>query len=123
MHKSEVVLLRVTHRAAHAGKAFAKAQIIRGRRFRRLALRPVPTAPVLKIHDEDGVAGDWRPLLLQANIVNAAHTLLEHLRRHDRGANGEHHTTVEAIHTRAEARKVPARTTTDGRTVEHRMAA
>ena len=49
--KHHVVTLRVVHRAAHAGETFAEAEIVGRIVLGRFAVRPVPVAAVLNIHN------------------------------------------------------------------------
>src|SRR3954468_8651176 len=91
VHKGQVIGLDVTHRTAHAGEAFAEAEVIRGIRLWWLAIGPVPAAAILEIDHVDAVAGERAEARLEAEIVHAAEALLKNLRPHDCGTDGEDH--------------------------------
>lgn len=56
--EAEIIVLDVVHGAAHAGVAFAEAEVVGGIGFGRFPLGPVPVTAVLEIDDVDGVAMD-----------------------------------------------------------------
>ena len=121
MDEGDVVALRVVHRAAHAGKTFAEAQIVGGIVLGRFALRPVPVAAVLQIHDENGVVADNHAPFLESQVVHATDALFENLRSHDRRANRKHHAAIESLDRRAELAKIDRRGAAQHRTVKHRV--
>ena len=104
-----VVALDVVHLAPHPGVALAEPQVVGRVGLGRLALRPVPAAAVLEVDDVDGVAGDDRPAVLEPEVVHAAQALLEHLRPHDRRADGEHDAAVERLDRAAEQPEIDRR--------------
>ena len=58
MKEGGVVALGVVHDTAHAGVAFAEAEVVGGVVLGGLAPGPVPAAPVLDVDDVNAVAGD-----------------------------------------------------------------
>src|SRR5689334_20176687 len=119
MQKAHVVALHVAHRATHAREALAKAEVIRGIVFRRLALRPIPIAAILQIHDVETVLLHRFPPGLQAQIIHTTETLLEYLRRHDGRADRKHDTAIESLDASAEETEVEGRGTAQRGAVEH----
>src|SRR5262249_35237231 len=59
--------------------------------------------------------------LAEPQIINATEAFLEHLRRHDRRADGQHNPTVESIHCAPEKPEVHRGCAPDCRAIEHRM--
>lgn len=94
----QVIHAGVAHGATHARKTFAEAQIIGRIGLGRLALGPIPVAPVLQVHHLDGERMDRRTTGLQAEVVDAAQTLLKNLWRHDGRADAHEHTSVQVVH-------------------------
>ena len=79
MHERGVVALDVMHRAAHARKTFAEAEIVRGIGFGRFAFGPIPIAAVLQIDYENGMAGDNWAASLNAQIIDATQRFFKNL--------------------------------------------
>ena len=51
VNEGGIVALEVVHRGAHAGETLAETKVVGGVCLGWLALRPIPTAAVLKIDD------------------------------------------------------------------------
>ena len=122
LDEAGIVALEVVHRAAHAGVAFAEAQIVGRVIFRRFAGGPIPVAAILEIDDINGVSMDGAAPGLEAQIIDAAQTFLEDLRAHDGGADGEHDAAIEALDGGGEFAEINFRGASDGGAVVHGMA-
>lgn len=83
MQEGGVVTLGVVHGAAHAGVAFAEAEVVSRVVGGRLALAPVPVAAVLDVDDINRVAVHHFAILLQAEVVDAGDAFFKNLRAHD----------------------------------------
>src|SRR5215813_653603 len=88
MQERHIIALEVLHGATHPGKAFAESQIVSRIVFGRFALRPVPSATILDVHNVDRMFAYDRSTGLNAQIVDATEALLEHLWCHDCRAHG-----------------------------------
>lgn len=119
MEEGDVVELEIMHRAAHAGEAFAEAEIVSGVFFGRFAFGPVPIPAVLEVDDVKGMVVDDGAAVLQADVVDATDAFFEDLRGHDGGADGEDEAAFEIIHGSAEETEVDVGGAPNGGTVEH----
>src|SRR5258705_5944962 len=119
--EDNVVALQIMHHAAHAGEAFAEAQVVGRIILWRFAFRPVPVAAVLNIDDVDIVlAHDWPPGL-KSQIIHATDALLENLRRHDCGPNGKDYSAIEAFDRATENPKINSGSASNRSRIEHGM--
>ena len=98
MKEGGVVALGVMHGTAHAGVAFAEAQVVGRVVLGGLALGPVPAATVLDVDYINGVASDDGPAVLQAKVVDAREAFFKHLRAHDSAADAEEDAVVQRLH-------------------------
>src|SRR5688500_5677688 len=118
LDEGEVIALEILHAAAHAGKTFAKTEIVSGIGFGRFAGGPIPIAAVLKVDDVDGMAADDGTLLLEAKIIHATEAFFEDLRPHDGAADGEDDAVIETFDGATKDLEIGLRGAADERAVE-----
>jgi hypothetical protein len=118
---AHVVGFEIIHGATHARKTFAEAKVVSWVGLGRFALRPIPIAAVLNVHDVDGVVADDVAPTLQPQVVHTTQTFLKHLWRHNRRADGQHHAAVQSFHRRAEQAEIRIRRAPNRRPAKHRV--
>jgi hypothetical protein len=119
VEECDVVGLDVVHGAAHAGVAFAEAEVVGGVVFGGFAAGPIPLAAVLEVDDVDGVVADDGASGLKPQVVDAAEAFFEDLRGHDGGTDGEDDAAVEGFDGAGKRGEVMSRGASDGSAVEH----